>query len=67
MGAIGWIMLSLVVGFAIGWIGRSAKKCIADEAVESLQFKLKSMHNELDACKAKYGELQEKDKNIKIA
>ncbi|MEN8136949.1 MAG: hypothetical protein ABFR62_00765 [Bacteroidota bacterium] len=60
MGIIGWSILSLAVGFVVGWLGRSAKKCVADEAVESLQFKLKSMHQELDACRAKCSELQEK-------
>ena len=57
MGTIGWALISLLVGFGAGWLGRSAKKCIADEAVESLQFKLKGMHDELNACKAKYNEL----------
>ena len=58
MGTIGWILVSLVFGFVVGWLGRSAKKCVADEAVESLQFQLKAMHDELDACKFKYNELQ---------
>ncbi len=60
MGTLGWILVSLAVGFVTGWLGRSAKKCTADEAVESLQFKLKSMHQELDACKEKYNELEKK-------
>jgi len=59
MGIIAWVLVSLFVGFGAGWLGRSAKKCVADEAVESLQFKLKGMHDELDACKMKYNELQE--------
>lgn len=58
MGTIGWILVSLSIGFVAGWLGRSAKKCVADEAVESLQFKLKSMHQELDACRAKCSELE---------
>ena len=60
MGTIGWTLISLLVGFIAGWLGRSAKKCIADEAVESLQFKLKGMHDELNACKSKYNESQNK-------
>ena len=60
MVVVGWIVISLVIGFTIGWLGRSAKKCTADEAVESLQFKLNSMHQELDACRAKCNTLENK-------
>ena len=64
MGAIGWALVSLVVGFTAGWLGRSAKKCVADEAVESLQFKLNSMHQELDACRSKLSEFQVKEEVV---